>query len=80
MGDYASWDQAGPEIEDRGSEPKLYQTPLERYTALRIRAARGERLNIEDAAFIRDFEVDFAEQYDLVREDIERRVRLAVVE
>ncbi len=60
--------------------PELYATPLERYTALRIRAARGERLAVADAAYIRDFEIDFAEQYALVREDVERRVRLAVVE
>lgn len=72
----STWDQG----EGKGEEAELFGTPLERYVALRIREARGERLTPAEVEFERWFEGEYKDQFDLLRGDIERRVRLAVIE
>jgi hypothetical protein len=59
---------------------ELYATPLERYTALKVRQARGDRLENEDVEFMIWFETAYADMLVMVGGDIDRRVRLAAVE
>lgn len=59
---------------------ELYNTPLERYIALKVREAKGERLTVVDVAFMRDFETEYASMLTMLGGDIDKRVRLAVVE
>jgi len=58
-------------------EQELYATPLERYVAVKVKEAKGERLAVEDRDYLRWFEGEYKAQMEMVREDIERRVRLA---
>ena len=69
----------GSGVRGQGSG-ELYATPLERYTALKIRQARGEGLESGDVEFQGWFETAYADMLALVGGDIDRRVRLAAVE
>lgn len=74
---------AGVELSHRGREaakaPELYATPLERYTALKVRGAQGE-LTAEEREFMVWFEAEYAAMLAIVGGDIARQVRLAAVE
>ncbi len=56
---------------------ELYATPLERYVAVKVKEAKGERLEGEDRDYLRWFEGEYKAQWEMLKEDIDRRVRLA---
>lgn len=61
---------------EEAAEVEIYATPLERYTAVQIRRARGETVRAEDTEFCAWFEEEYRATVDLVREDIEKRMQL----
>jgi transposase InsO family protein len=66
---------------DKSQGPvELYNTPLDRYIALKVRVAQGKRLTVEDVAFMRDFETEYASMLTLLGSGIDKRVSLAAVE
>lgn len=72
---------AGACIIERGVAPEaeIYANELDRFTALRVKELRGLRLEAEEVEFMAAIR-EGHKAYRMLRDDIERRARLAVVE